>query len=313
MTGEQLNSSTKYLLYALGMRASDFVPLQQEAQHLFQKYITRSLKPGDRTRQRMTTEWKHLHPLVDQNISLNNLQCLQFGAGYDLLGPIAFYMFGIDNQTVLDLRSLIRFEVVNNLVRALHEWRHDLEEQFQHPMRDPGSTEVRNTNDLLERFGIDYRAPSDARDTQLPEGSFDFISTTSTLEHIPDQDLKLVLKEAYRLLRPGAYSSHIWDMTDHYQHKINSVSQFHFLHFQSGVWDRFLNCRYIYQNRMRNPEYLAILKDVGYEIVEEENQLAGAEEIEKLKRLRIAENFSHLPLDVLSIRNTRALVRKPGG
>ena len=62
-----------------------------------------------------------------------------------------------------------------------------------------------------DRVGGGARAPLrdplprtlDARATGLPAGSVDFVTSTSTLEHIPEDDLVPLLAECRRLLRSG--------------------------------------------------------------------------------------------------------------
>ena len=51
-------------------------------------------------------------------------------------------------------------------------------------LRDPGGP-IASLEELEARFGIRYLAPRDARATALPAGSVDFVSSTSTLEHVP--------------------------------------------------------------------------------------------------------------------------------
>src|SRR5207253_9552486 len=61
---------------------------------------------------------------------------------------------------------------------------------------------------LQECFGIEYRAPCDARRTALGDGSVDYITSTNTLEHIPADDLPAILRECHRLLTPGGFLSY---------------------------------------------------------------------------------------------------------
>jgi hypothetical protein len=43
----------------------------------------------------------------------------EFGAGWDLIVPLALYSFGVDKQIVVDVRSLLKASLVND---AIHKF-----------------------------------------------------------------------------------------------------------------------------------------------------------------------------------------------
>jgi 2-polyprenyl-3-methyl-5-hydroxy-6-metoxy-1,4-benzoquinol methylase len=125
----------------------------------------------------------------------------------------------------------------------------------------------RDTAQLLDWFGIDYRAPVDARDTGLPAGSFDLITSTFTLEHIPAPDIAEILRESARLLAPGGVLSSSVDLQDHYSFADPRISVYNFLRFSERSW-RLINSPLHYQNRLRAKDQIALHEQAGLRLVD---------------------------------------------
>lgn len=57
---------------------------------------------------------------------------------------------------------------------------------------------------LNRRFGTDVELHHGfVQDAKLPAGSFDRVVSISTLEHVPEPEIAVILQEIRRLLRPG--------------------------------------------------------------------------------------------------------------
>jgi SAM-dependent methyltransferase len=221
----------------------------------------------------------------------------EFGAGWDLTIPLTYYALGLECQTLVDIRPLARLELVEHSIRLFGQ----LEGAADQPLRSLGEPRVRSVEELRERFGIEYLAPRDAGDTGLPSGSFDFISSTDTLEHIPERDLRRVLGECARLLKPnGVFSSRV-DLEDHYSHFDQSLSDFNFLKFGDRSW-RLFNPSLHYQSRLRYPDFVRLLHECGFEIVRQRTSRVSDTELERLRKLRLAPRFRGYSLDELTVK-----------
>jgi SAM-dependent methyltransferase len=221
----------------------------------------------------------------------------EFGAGWDLTIPLTYYALGLERQTLVDVRPLARLELVEHSIRVFGQ----LEGAADKPLRSLGEPRVRSVEELRERFGIEYLAPRDAGDTGLPSGSFDFISSTDTLEHIPERDLRRVLGECARLLKPnGVFSSRV-DLEDHYSHFDESLSDFNFLKFGDRSW-RLFNPSLHYQSRLRYPDFVRLLHECGFEIVRQRTSRVSDTELERLRKLRLAPRFRGYSLDELTVK-----------
>jgi hypothetical protein len=132
-------------------------------------------------------------------IPIDRARFYEFGAGKDLVIPLAFYCLGVESQVLVDIRHLVREELVVDTLRRLSSG--DLD-------RSPVvALALEGLDERLATLGITYRAPCDARDTGLAEGSIDYITSTNTLEHIAEPDIRLILRESQRILSPDGLVS----------------------------------------------------------------------------------------------------------
>ena len=214
----------------------------------------------------------------------------EFGAGWDLAVPISLYLLGLESQTLVDLRPLVRWELVNHTLACFAQMRPELEYlagRSLRPLPGPGLSSRRELADLM---GIHYLAPRDARDTGLAPASFHLVSSTQTLEHIPPQDLLAILQECRRLLSPGGVISLEVDMQDHYSYFDPNLGPYHFLTLTERAW-RLVNSGLHYQNRLRLPDYLELLEQAGLELVHRQVDWPDERRLAELKKLPLASRF----------------------
>ena len=181
-------------------------------------------------------------------------RALEFGAGSNLLCPLLLSNAGASEVLALDLQRLGTVEQVNHVIRQLRE---RLSGEW------PEITDL--DSDLTAKYRIRYLAPADARSTLLPPGSVDFICSTSTLEHIPPEDIAAIIRECSRVLSPNGVMSHIIDYHDHYATADPSISRFNFYRYSERAW-RIFNPPMHYQNRLRHTDYVRLFH--GFEIEE---------------------------------------------
>jgi hypothetical protein len=232
----------------------------------------------------------------------------EFGAGWDMTIPLAFYGMGIGSQTVVDIRSLLRPHIFNLTIEKFQKLVSESAmtrrpaAQFSHTQRDFSSF-------LSEQYGIDYRAPCDARHTGLPSSAVDCITSTSTLEHIPADDIRLILRECHRILRDDGLISLLIDYDDHYSYFDNRISSYNFLQYSDRQWAWF-NPPLHYQNRLRHKDYITLFESEGFEIVEEQRREGRDAELKTIEQLWIASRFKTYSLPNLAVRNALVVVRK---
>jgi ubiquinone/menaquinone biosynthesis C-methylase UbiE len=223
-------------------------------------------------------------------------QYYEFGVARDLFSNLVNYCSGIEKQLAIDLNPLATAELVNGTCSQLREVTSPY--IVRKPTQNIGNDFKR---DLLENYGIDYRAPSDARAVKFPDGSVDLIASTSTFEHIPEEMLRKILAECHRLCHKGSIMSHEIDYSDHYSHRDNSITPYNFLKFSDKTWDR-IHMRHYYQNRLRHNEIRRLIIDSGFTILEESTVIPENAK-DMISTVQLAQNFRTFPMaDLLATK-----------
>jgi SAM-dependent methyltransferase len=228
---------------ALGHWAISLLPRSDDLGYLMQRRVTRSLPmPTELFDDHIAAAERHLE-LATKHCGRPVRNAYEFGAGWDLVVPLVLARAGLPDQTVTDIRRLVRHELVADSAARLG--------------MDPD----------LDALGITYLAPVDAMATGLPSGSFDLITSTDTLEHVPRQQLVPLLAECRRLLAPDGVLSARIDYRDHYWYSDPSITPFHFLRYDRQTWRRW-NPPSHYQSRLRHRDHLAAFAAAGLGVVE---------------------------------------------
>jgi SAM-dependent methyltransferase len=234
----------------------------------------------------------------------------EFGAGWDIVQPLLLYHLGINHQILVDIRKLIKMELVNDAIKVMQKSNIILCPQVELMQLIKNKDEF--ILSLQENLGIDYKAPLDARDTKLTEKIIDCITSTNTLEHIPAQDIKAILQECHRILKDDGIMSFQIDYQDHYSYFDNTISVYNFLKFSDYYWELFFNPSLHYQNRLRHKDYLEIINNAGFEILSEEILMSDLAlvDLEKIKSIELHKKFSKYSLTELAVRGSHLVIRK---
>jgi SAM-dependent methyltransferase len=236
------------------------------------------------------------------DVELRSGAFYEFGAGWDMHIPLLLASLGAGPQVVVDIRRLLRADLACDIARRLH----DLE-----PSPDPWDPPppLGDLEDLLTGARIRYVAPLDARCTGFPAASFDYVTSTNTMEHIPPDDIERILRECRRILRPGGVMSFQIDYQDHYSYFDRSISVYNFLRYDDRTW-RWINSGLHYQNRLRHRDHTEIIERSGFEIVDAEVTTGSTHDLEELERLDLASRFEDYSLEELAIRGSRLVIRR---
>lgn len=228
---------------------------------------------------------------------LPELQLFEFGAGWDLLMPLVYYAMGVERQTVIDLQPLARLDLVTDVAQRLAAEAHRFG-LARKPVVEAGSHDVAA---LLRSFGIDYRAPSDARSTGLAGGSIDLVTSTDVMEHVPVADIPAILAECRRILAPDGLMRIRIDYQDHYWYFDANLTPYNFLRFSAGRWRRF-NPGLHYQNRIRHAEFVALIERSGLSILEDAHPDPTAQDLELLGRVPLHAAYRAVSAPEIAVR-----------
>jgi len=294
----------RWVAKALLQKGLSALPQPERTNYLLQRYVSRSLPvPHRGLERRFERAEQHVRAYRRHGPGrpLGEAVFYEFGAGWDLGVPLAFWALGVEHQILVDLRPNLRLDLVNTTVARLNRTAGERAD-----LRSLGPP-VDSLDRLEKRFGIRYLAPRDARATGLPAGSVDFVSSTSTLEHVPSEDVVPILSECRRLLRPdGALSCRI-DLSDHFSHFDKSISPYNFLRFDERTWG-LLNSALLHQNRLRRSDYVRALERAGFVLASEKPW--APKDDDPLAGVRPAERFRAYEAGDLAVQKLR-LVAKP--
>ena len=281
------------------------LPNDEAVNHFFQRRVSRRLPiPDHQLLKKVDLAARHLGAMRAAFDSLDDVRAYEFGAGWDLAGPLCFWSAGIEHQTLVDIASHTRLGLVNHTLARLSQLVPEVEARLGGPVRSVDATPVSSFEELRERFGITYLAPVDAAETGLPDASFDVVTTSDTLEHIPAHDLAPILRESARILRPGGFMSHLVDMMDHYRYIDPSITVYNYLKYSDRVW-RLLNSPIEPQNRLRLPDYEEVFAEAGLTIVDREVKEPTEKDLAWLARADLAARFRSYDLPALGAKAVR--------
>src|SRR5207247_219872 len=149
-------------------------PRAERINYVLQRFVTHKLPtPEDRLRRKFARGLNHLeaYERYGPPRPLSEAAFYEFGAGWDLAIPLTFWMLGADHQLLVDIRPNLHLALVNVNLERLARLAPELEQQAGRALRAPDPTPLRSPEELEQRFGIDYRAPWDARRTRFEPAS----------------------------------------------------------------------------------------------------------------------------------------------
>jgi SAM-dependent methyltransferase len=232
-----------------------------------------------------------------RNQPIDELHLFEFGAGWDLLMPLVYYAMGVQHQTVIDLHPLARLDLVTDVIQRLGRGAH----RFGLARPPSLSSGNRDVASLLRTFGIDYRAPADARHTGLPDGSVDLVTSTDVMEHVPVADIVPILSECRRILAPHGLMRVRIDNQDHYWYFDANLTPYNFLRFSADRWRRF-NPGLHHQNRLRHPEFLSLIEQSGLSIIEDDHPDPSGQDLAMLRRVPLSAAYRAMPAADVAVR-----------
>lgn len=108
---------------ALLQRVFSNIPFGERLNYLFQRFVMKSLPVRDAKFASIVTFAKEHIDIVNKyrNQPLKDVTFYEFGAGWDLIIPLAFCTYGVEHQILVDIRNLLRCELVNDTVKKFQQ------------------------------------------------------------------------------------------------------------------------------------------------------------------------------------------------
>jgi predicted SAM-dependent methyltransferase len=141
--------------------------------------------------------------------------------------------------------------------------------------------------------------------TQFTNQSIALVFSSNVLEHVAAKILPEFIQDFYRLLKPGGYSIHQIDLGDHLSYYDGKTSLKNYLRYSDSVWKRYFENDVQYFNRVQRGQWLALYRDAGLELVEEEPIYVD------IGPISIDTRFASLDQQDLQCRTLRVVHRRP--
>ena len=239
----------------------------------------------------------------------------EIGTGRVALMPLAYWLMGAKKIITVDLNPYLKAELISESLQYISNNRTEIEHIFGsllNQTRWQKLLEFSKASDFsiiayLKLCNIEYIAPSDAANTQLPPSSIDFHTSSLVFEHIPFNILENIIKEGNRIIKKKGVFIHDIDYSDHFSHSDPTISAINFLSYSDEGWKRYAGNKYMYMNRLRHDDFLALFSCMEHNILESKCQIDNQSlAILKNKEIKINSLFKNKSIEVLAI--TRAWV-----
>jgi SAM-dependent methyltransferase len=203
---------------------------------------------------------------------------MEVGTGWYPMVPLGLWFLGAERIFTFDLNRHLSPRVTSRALKWMAGNQEELIDVWDglvpaDRIREKVALVERMKNrplDLLEQAGIRYLAPADASLSGLDDNSVDIHFSLYTFEHIPQEDLRAILREGARVLRPGGVAIHRVDPKDHFSGTDPSITKINFLGFTESKWRKHFGHRLSYQNRLHDPEFRALFEESGLRLLERE-------------------------------------------
>lgn len=231
----------------------------------------------------------------------------EVGTGRTANIPLAFWLAGAKRVITFDLNRYLRPELMLESIHACRPRLIEIVQLFKnngvplHQDRLQALIACESASSVLTLAGIEYHAPADAAGTGLADASIDWHVSVNVLEHIPPQILIAILTEARRILRPDGLLIHQVDPSDHFAHTDHSLHAVNFLRYSESQWKRIAGNQFMYQNRLRFPEYLRMVDETGFRITASETEIDGPALSQLNKGFPVHVDFRHYAPEDLAV------------
>jgi hypothetical protein len=252
--------------------------------------------------------------------SFEDQRVLEIGTGQRLDMPIGFYLLDAKSVATVDLHRYLRPELVMESLEQVRGNRQLVRSVFE--AVSPGIDFddrldricfVSTMDELTSLIRLDYRAPADARNVDLPPSSVNLHVSYPVFEHIPEAVLESILRESSRLLGADGLALHHVDLSDHFAHSDPELSMIHFLRYPEEQWRRYNDNHFAYCNRLRVNEYDRIYERAGHSIVDRTTFVHPECRKSLDAEFPLAPEFAKMPKDVVVTTAARYLSKRLEG
>ncbi len=237
----------------------------------------------------------------------------EVGTGRLAIIPVAMWLMGAKKVVTIDLNPYMKAEVTQAFLSYMSAYPEQVKQIFGallditrfNALLELAKKPTFSLSGFLNCCQIEYIAPGDAAASGLADNCIDFHISHNVLEHIPPDVLKQVFLEGNRIIADGGLFIHKIDYSDHFSHSDKSISAINFLQYSDAEWDAYAGNKFMYMNRLRHDDYLAMFSDVGHHIIKNVPYVDERSLVElKACTYPLSDRFKSKSQKMLSITNS---------
>ena len=243
---------------------------------------------------RVMNRLKQLHPIKGATI-------VEVGTGWDALPTLCLSAEGAERVHTYDHVRHLRLDMAQTAAAVAAQARPEWGALWA----------ARASNDLkslLRTARVQYCAPGDASETGLKDASVDIFFSYAVLEHVPEQAASAIITEARRVLKPDGVFYALIGLHDHYHNFDSRVSKVNFLRYPEWLWSPLVKNRISYHNRLRERDFLEMLKALGAEIVDVHSTI-DPDDLQRVRSMKIDRRFQGYSPEDLATTCTEIVCR----
>jgi hypothetical protein len=271
--------------------------------------------------QRIAGGLRHFHPserivyagMMASDVGLDRLQgatAVEVGTGWVPMIPIGLHLLGVQRVLSFDLTRHLMPDMTVRTLAEVPGCLPNLAEQSGLPLgtlQERFSRLPRDFDALARQIGLEYHAPMDVTQSDIPAQSVDLIYSNLVFEHVTPEALTSILIHSKKILKPGGIAWHHIDYSDHYAHTFKDLSLINFLRYSQSTWNAIGQSDLHYQNRLRKSDYVRAIEATGFEVVRCIDQMGVTKET--ARKTPLAEPFNQRDLSDLTCTSSRFVLR----
>lgn len=253
------------------------LPQSTRVNRLMQLYVTKSLPISDsELNARVEIVSRHLKSYYDINGRLPE-KVLDIGSGSDLSLPLLMAK-QVNSVIASDVNRLANNYLIGNVVNRIGL-------------------------PSLEDSGLEY-VVYEPPIIPFNNESFDLITSTSVLEHVPKSQVPVLAKEIFRLLKKDGVSTHHIAHKDHWSDTDQKIPSMNYLRYDEKAWKKY-NPPLLHQNRLLSSDFSSLFDNEGFSVKADLTKVAQPD-------FQIADCFKGYGVEDLSTTHTWLTLTKEG-
>jgi SAM-dependent methyltransferase len=133
--------------------------------------------------------------------------------------------------------------------------------------------------DLYNKLGIEYVIQPTGSIAEFEPASFDAIFSMHVLEHVPARNVRELVENMFRKLKPAGYTIHQIGIDDHLAHYDRAASPKQYIEYSDRIWKLLFQNEVQYFNRLQMSEWLGAFERAGFELQEKLVERTGIESL----------------------------------